>query len=91
MSEDRYIICVPWGEEIVPSESFQCCECLGYVAVDKRNVAVTKHIKKICMLCASRKFGTNPSSDFGALIGGELKPVSESAIDKFRDVYKKVN
>ncbi len=91
MSEEKYIVCVPWGEESVPSERFHCCQCNRQVAVDRRNVPLCKEVTKICVLCASKKFGDRPSEDFGALMAGELKPMNQRALERFRNLYKQVN
>jgi hypothetical protein len=64
VSEQSYVVCVCWGEQVVDSDPFKCCECGKDIALDKRNVVPSEKSFKICMLCASRKFGERPASDF---------------------------
>ena len=65
-----YLVCVPWGTQIVASARKRCALCERFVAVSLANtIALTdKELRVICADCCGEHFGTE--TEFRALIGG---------------------
>jgi len=91
--QEHFIICVPWGEQSVASEKFNCCFCNAKVAIDARNVPtlLAANASPVCMYCASVRFKDEPSEAFRSLYAGIEKPMPESLVERFRELHKKVN
>jgi len=84
--QPHYLVCVPWGEELVLSVKRKCVECNRAVAMDARNINIyaEKGLQAICEKCAKKKMAETKDGweCAGGLVGGKHVPLAETGLTR---------
>lgn len=91
--EANFVVCVPYGQQTVPSQILSCSFCGCEVALDLRNVefVAKNNCHPVCMKCGSKHLSNVPVEECAGLVGGKVKDIEPELMERFKGIYKGMN
>ena len=82
MSDTVHVVCVPWGQQYIPSVKVQCSKCNADLAMDAKNVELIKRegATPLCIPCLHKGVDSGVEIEVGGgFIGGKkIEDVGEA-------------